>query len=126
MQRSSPEELEAFHTLTVKFFIDRKPHPRNMLQKIKCPIYLVHCGSDIAYEMKYVEELRDTLQGANLNVRVADIEGAPHFGCVTHPDQSVYLFYNLSTAEVLSGSTHSSTIGCWKTRIRLYLPQNRL
>ena len=87
MQRSSPEELEGFHTLTVKFFVDRKPHTHQLLQKISCPIYLVHCGSDIAYEMKDVEELRDALQGAGLQVRVADIENAPHFGCVTHPDQ---------------------------------------
>lgn len=87
MKRSSPEELDGFHTLTVKFFVDRKPHSRDLLQRIKCPIYLLHCGGDIAYEMKYVEELHDVLQGAGLHVRVADIQDAPHFGCVTHPDQ---------------------------------------
>ena len=87
MKRSSTEELEGFHTLTVKFFTDRKPHSRQLLQRIKCPIYLVHCGSDIAYEMIYVEELRDALQDAGLQVRVADIDGAPHFGCVTHSEE---------------------------------------
>jgi hypothetical protein len=81
--------LEAFHTTTVKFFVDRKPHSRRNLQNVKSPIHLVHCGADIAYEIGYVEELRDALDGAGLDVRISQVAGAPHFGCVTHPEQYV-------------------------------------
>lgn len=95
LKRSSKAELEGFHTLTVKFFVDRKPHPRDILARIQCPINLIHCGGDIAYQMNYVEELRDALQGAGRNVRVSQIADAPHFGCVTHPDQCVYFLYSL-------------------------------
>ncbi|KAF9528440.1 Alpha/Beta hydrolase protein [Crepidotus variabilis] len=87
LKRSSREELEAFHTLTVKFFVDRRPHPREVLAQIKCPVNLIHCGGDIAYPMNYVEELRDALKGAGIDVRISQIADAPHFGCVTHPDQ---------------------------------------
>jgi pimeloyl-ACP methyl ester carboxylesterase len=89
VKRSSREELEAFHTITVKFFVDRKPHSRRNLQNVKSPIHLVHCGADIAYEIGDVEELRDALEGAGLDVRISQVEGAPHFGCVTHPEKYV-------------------------------------
>jgi len=88
-KRSSPEELEGVHTATVKIFVDRKPHPLRALQNIKCPIHLVHCGSDIAYDLSYVEELRDHLKTADLDVQVSQIPGAPHFGSVTHPEPYV-------------------------------------
>ncbi len=75
--------------MTVKIFVDRKPHPPRVLQNIKCPIHLVHSGGDIAYGLNYVEELRDHLQAANLDVQLSQIPGAPHFGSVTHPEPYV-------------------------------------
>jgi len=63
------------------------------LQHIKCPIHLVHSGGDIAYPLEYVEELRDALQGAGLDVRLSQVQDAAHFGCVTHPEPYVFLYY---------------------------------
>lgn len=83
----SPERFDEFHTVSVKFFTDRKPHPMSALEKIKCPIRLVHCGDDIAYPLHYVEELRDLLEQANLDVQITIVEDASHFGCVTKPDE---------------------------------------
>ena len=79
------ERLEQFHTVSVKFFCDRKPHTIEQIQRVKCPITLVHCGADIAYPVHFTEELRDRLQGAGMDVKLSCIPDAPHFGSVTNP-----------------------------------------
>ncbi|PPQ69671.1 hypothetical protein CVT24_001204 [Panaeolus cyanescens] len=83
----APERFDEFHTVSVKFFTDRKPHPPSALERVKCPVLLAHCGADIAYPMHYVEELRDLLQQSNVDVQITTIHDASHFGCVTKPEE---------------------------------------
>lgn len=78
------ERLEEIHTIQVKFFCDRKPHTPALLKRIQCPIRLIHCTEDIAYPINFVEEVYDRLQDAGVNVQVACVRDAPHFGSVTH------------------------------------------
>ncbi|KAF8155559.1 Alpha/Beta hydrolase protein [Crassisporium funariophilum] len=87
MRNWSSEHFEEFHTVSVKFFTDRKPHSLEVLRGVKCPILLVHCGGDIAYPFHYVEELRHRMEDAGLNVQVTQVPDAAHFGSVTHPDE---------------------------------------
>ncbi|KAF9475136.1 alpha/beta-hydrolase [Pholiota conissans] len=88
----SPENFEAFHTISVKFFVERSPCPPEKLKKITCPVNLIHCAEDIAYPMPLVEEIRDRLEEAGVDVRISQIPDAPHFGCVTHPELTNELF----------------------------------
>ncbi|KAF4618668.1 hypothetical protein D9613_010124 [Agrocybe pediades] len=83
----SPEHFEEYHTISVKFFTDRKPHPLHVLQGIKCPIQILQCGQDIAYPVEFAEELRDRLSEAGVDVRLTQVVDAPHFGCVTNPEE---------------------------------------
>lgn len=79
--------LDAYYEVSVGFFIHRKPHPRDTLAKVRCPVLLVHCGGDIAYPFHYATELADALKGAGVDVTVRAIPDACHFGSVTHPKQ---------------------------------------
>ncbi|KDR79966.1 hypothetical protein GALMADRAFT_242132 [Galerina marginata CBS 339.88] len=83
----SPEHFEELHTVTVKFSLDRQPHPLPILQRIKCPVHVVHCSEDIAYPLPFAEEIRDRFTEAGLDVRLSQVSGAPQFGCVTHPEE---------------------------------------
>ncbi|KAJ2926625.1 hypothetical protein H1R20_g10447, partial [Candolleomyces eurysporus] len=78
------DRLEMLHTVSVKFFCDRKPHSPALLKQIECPITLIHCGADIAYPITYAQELLDRLEDAGLNARLLSVKDAPHFGTVTH------------------------------------------
>jgi pimeloyl-ACP methyl ester carboxylesterase len=84
-----PDQFEIFHTLSVKFFLDRTVPPLSSLQKITCPVNLVHCSEDIAYPLPIVEETEVHLKEAGVDVRISHIPDAPHFGCATHPKQYV-------------------------------------
>ncbi|KAH9478562.1 Protein ABHD11 [Psilocybe cubensis] len=83
----SPENFGAFHTVSVDFFVDRKPHDLAQLRQIECPVHLVHCGGDVAYPLHYVEELRSRLASAGLQPRLSQVKDAPHFGNVTHSEE---------------------------------------
>ncbi|KAF8182006.1 Alpha/Beta hydrolase protein [Pholiota molesta] len=87
-----PDQFEIFHTLSVKFFLDRTVPPLSSLQKITCPVNLVHCSEDIAYPLPIVEETEVHLKEADVDVRISHIPDAPHFGCATHPKQTIDLF----------------------------------
>ncbi|TFK21826.1 alpha/beta-hydrolase [Coprinopsis marcescibilis] len=84
MKHAAGEKVEQQHTITVKFFQDRKPHPIEVLQRVKTPISLIHCGADIAYPIEFAEELHQRLEKAGLNARLVSVPGAPHFGSITH------------------------------------------
>lgn len=87
MVNFAPNKLEEFHTTSVKFFTEREPHALSVLRKIQCPVELVHCGGDIAYPLECVEELQKRLVDADVDAHITQIEGAPHFGIVTHPKE---------------------------------------
>lgn len=85
----SHERLPETYDITVGFFTKREPHSRENLMKVKCPILIVHNSADIAYPLEYAEELEASLKDADVDVRLTQISGAPHFSCVTHPKQYV-------------------------------------
>ncbi|KAF8965052.1 Alpha/Beta hydrolase protein [Flammula alnicola] len=95
----SPEHFDELHTVSVKFFLDRQPHPTSDLKRINCPVHLIHCSEDIAYPLYFMEEIRDSMAKAGLEVRLSQVPDAPHFGCVTHPEayaafpMKIFLFH---------------------------------
>jgi len=72
---------------TVDFITQRKPHSVRDLEKIQCPILLLHGGSDIAYPVEFTEEFESLLREASVDVDMQVIEGAPHFVSITHPEK---------------------------------------
>lgn len=87
MRNWAPENFGALRTVSVDFFVDRKPHDLAQLRQIECPVHLIHCGGDVAYPLHYVEELRDRLVSVGLHPRVSQVKDAPHFGSVTHSEE---------------------------------------
>jgi pimeloyl-ACP methyl ester carboxylesterase len=87
-----------FHTVSVKFFCDRKPHPPALLQRIQCPLTLINCSADIAYPIEFAQELHDRIQGAGLNVTLLTVKDAPHFGTVTHSSEYVNFVLTLCSS----------------------------
>ncbi|KAF4617282.1 hypothetical protein D9613_005863 [Agrocybe pediades] len=74
------------------------------------PVHIVHCAEDIAYPLHFAEALRDRLiNEAGLprdKVKLTQIPGAPHLGCVTHPEP-----INASIHEwVLSNTPNAASI----------------
>ncbi|KAK0458841.1 alpha/beta-hydrolase [Desarmillaria tabescens] len=71
------KRLDVYSTLTVNFFTERKAHFLENLSKIVAPLS---------------EEFLKNLQDARVNASLDKIEGACHFGCVTHSEQVNPLF----------------------------------
>ncbi|KAJ6586017.1 Alpha/Beta hydrolase protein [Mycena capillaripes] len=88
------DKLEAMHTLTVKFVRSRTQYPPSALARIRCPVLLVHCSEDIVYPLSHADELLKYLQSAKIDARLCILEGAPHFGNVTHPNETNTLLYD--------------------------------
>ena len=76
--------LDQLHTVSVKYFLDRAPHPIEVLRNIKCPITLVQSGADIAYPIELTQELLARLEEAGVDARIKVVKDAPHFATVTH------------------------------------------
>ncbi|KAJ6578216.1 Alpha/Beta hydrolase protein [Mycena capillaripes] len=94
LRNTTPENFERFHTVTVKFFLHREPHSISELARIRCPVSLVHCSEDVVYPRHYAEELLADLDRAGLDANLHTIDGAPHFGNVTHANETNTLLYN--------------------------------
>jgi len=92
------DTLHVMHTMTVKFLQNRAPHPASALARIRCPTLLVHCSDDIVYPLSYAEELLAHLHSASVDARLHKLEGAPHFGNVTHPNETNTLLYDFVLA----------------------------
>ncbi|KAF5379049.1 hypothetical protein D9615_005993 [Tricholomella constricta] len=86
MVNFSPERFEEFHTATVKFFTERTAHTSATLRRLQCPVKLIQCGGDIAYPLRYAQELLGRLVDAGVDAELETVEDAPHFGSVTHPN----------------------------------------
>ncbi|KAJ6587276.1 Alpha/Beta hydrolase protein [Mycena sp. CBHHK59/15] len=91
--RNWSTDFDTFHTVTVKFFTNRDPHPVSSLSRVRCPITLIHCSADVAYPIEYCNELLELMKSAQLDVNVQVIDGAPHFGSVTHPKEMNALLF---------------------------------
>ncbi|KAK0480665.1 alpha/beta-hydrolase [Armillaria novae-zelandiae] len=92
MTNWNAKKLDTYSTLTVNFFTKRKAHSPGNLSKILAPVKLVYCTADIAYPLELSEEFLKHLQDAGVKASLDTIEGACHFGCVTHSEQVNPLF----------------------------------
>ncbi|KAF7290836.1 AB hydrolase-1 domain-containing protein [Mycena indigotica] len=84
--------LDAYERTTVSFFTERSPPT---LRGIACPVLLVHCGQDIAYDRAGTEALREAMLQAGVeSVRLEDVPEAPQWGHITHPKEVNQLIYD--------------------------------
>ncbi|KAJ7478181.1 Alpha/Beta hydrolase protein [Mycena latifolia] len=94
------DRLDDFHAVSVELFTLRKAYTVDAMRNIACPVYLLHCGADIAYDISTTEQVADHLRTAGVTVEVGQILDAPHFGAITHPKEVNSLVHNfvLSTS----------------------------
>ncbi|KAG6888724.1 hypothetical protein C0992_007633 [Termitomyces sp. T32_za158] len=79
-----PERLEELHLVTVKFFTEKVDYSTEKLNRIQCPVKLIHCSADIAYPIHHTEELFQRLINSGVNAELEVVEDAPHFGTITN------------------------------------------
>ncbi|KAK7029943.1 AB hydrolase-1 domain-containing protein [Favolaschia claudopus] len=106
----SEEALSVMRTVSVEFFQvncddeDVKDkgdlYASASLSRIESttPILVVHCSEDIIYPRSSAEELCTLLRRAELDVDLVSLDGAPHFGNATHPDETNAMLYSFLTA----------------------------
>ena len=73
------------HMATVRFLTERKSYSTAALSKIRCPVKLIACAQDVAYDVNYYEEFRRQLKSALVDVSL-DVVDAPHFGTMTRSE----------------------------------------
>ncbi|KAK7027734.1 hypothetical protein R3P38DRAFT_3190822 [Favolaschia claudopus] len=93
LQNWSSKSLSTMHTVTIKFFQTQDQYILSDLARLRCPTLLVNCTQDIIYPRATAEELFDLLRQAKVDVELSTIEGAPHFGCATHIEETNSLLY---------------------------------
>ncbi|KAJ6506902.1 Alpha/Beta hydrolase protein [Mycena sanguinolenta] len=79
--------LHIMYTVTVRYLEDQAPPDASALARVRCPVLLLHCSTDLAYTLESAEELLATLRAAHVDAKLEVLEGAPHMGNVTHPEQ---------------------------------------
>ncbi|KAF8067743.1 Alpha/Beta hydrolase protein [Lyophyllum atratum] len=81
----SPAKLKLSYHASVGWFLTRRPQSREALAKINCSIQLIHCEDDVAYPLRYAEELEEQLRDAGVaDVSLCEVSG-PHYGNVVNP-----------------------------------------
>lgn len=117
LQRTIPQaiknwgakNLEDHRILTVDFFVKRKAFTHEQLSTLSVPLKLIHCTADIAYPLDHFEEFKSAVDDAGGQFSANYVEGAAHFGPVTHAPQSVPICaLLLDASNALPGSTASS------------------
>ncbi|KAK7042746.1 AB hydrolase-1 domain-containing protein [Favolaschia claudopus] len=90
------ENLHLINTVTVDFFLNQHPFTASpsSLKRIRAPVMLIHCSEDIVYPHSDARELLELLLEADVDARLAVLEGAPHWGWVTHPEETNALLYD--------------------------------
>ncbi|KAG5641702.1 hypothetical protein DXG03_004420 [Asterophora parasitica] len=84
MRNYNRDRFEEFHTTSVKFFADHAPHSLEQLRRLKSPVQLVQCGGDVAYPIALAQRLLYLMLSAGVDAELDVVDGAPHFGTVTH------------------------------------------
>ncbi|KAF7366145.1 AB hydrolase-1 domain-containing protein [Mycena venus] len=107
----SGDKVEAMHTVTVKFVLARAQHPPSALARVRCPVLLVHCSEDIVYPPSHAEELLKHLRSVKINARLCTLEGAPHFGNATHPNETNTLLYDFVIANCVEADLPPAPAG---------------
>ncbi|KAJ7084516.1 Alpha/Beta hydrolase protein [Mycena belliarum] len=87
MAQWSTDRLADFRTASVDFFTLRKAYTTTAMRAIACPVYLLHCGADVAYTLADTQQVADHLRTAGVAVKVGQVADAPHFGALTHPKE---------------------------------------
>ncbi|KAK7002218.1 hypothetical protein R3P38DRAFT_3215369 [Favolaschia claudopus] len=85
--------------ITVQFFLNQHPFEGSSLERIRAPVLLVHCSEDIVYPRRHAEALLELLHAADVDANLVTLEGAPHWGNATHPEETNALLYEF----VMSG-----------------------
>lgn len=83
------DQLDDFRSVSVDFFVKREAYTVEAMRNIACPVCIVHCGADIAYDITTTNQVADHLRTAGVSVEVVQIPNAPHFGATTHPKECV-------------------------------------
>ncbi|KAJ6545684.1 Alpha/Beta hydrolase protein [Mycena capillaripes] len=94
------EHFDVLRAVNTRFFLNRKPHSQAVetLARVGCPVALVHCSADVAYPRHHAEELLDLMQSAGVDAQLLTIDGAPHFGNITHFEETNELLYKFLLA----------------------------
>ncbi|KAJ7193481.1 Alpha/Beta hydrolase protein [Mycena pura] len=87
------DRMDELHTVFVDFFTRREAYTASALQRIACPVKLVHCLDDIAYMPETTELVAARMRAAHVTVDVEYVPGAPHFGATTHPKEINEIFH---------------------------------
>ncbi|KAJ6522294.1 Alpha/Beta hydrolase protein [Mycena capillaripes] len=87
------DQLDDFHAVSVDFFIVRETYTVDATRNIACPVCMVQCAADVAYDISTTNEVANHLRSAGVSVEVLQIPGAPHFGATTHPKQVNAIFH---------------------------------
>ncbi|KAH8829308.1 Alpha/Beta hydrolase protein [Flagelloscypha sp. PMI_526] len=82
------KNLDDHRILTVDFFVKRKAFTTEQLATLRVPMQLIHCGADIAYPLDHFQEFESAVKNAGCTFSSDTIEGAAHFGPVTHGAQA--------------------------------------
>jgi len=72
---------------TCTIFLNRTGYEDSELQHLaqsRIPVALVHGTADVAYPPEYYAKFADQLKRCGANVRMHEIDGAPHFANTTH------------------------------------------
>ncbi|KAF7334093.1 AB hydrolase-1 domain-containing protein [Mycena venus] len=86
--------LDDFHAVSIDFFTLRQAYTVDAMRNIVCPVCLVHCDADIAYDLSTTNQVADHLRTAGVAVEVVEIPKAPHFGATMHPKEINTIFHN--------------------------------
>ncbi|KAJ7093499.1 Alpha/Beta hydrolase protein [Mycena epipterygia] len=89
----SLDRLDDFHAVSVDFFTLREPYTVEAMHNIACPVYMVQCAEDIAYDISTTNQVADHLRTAGVQVEVVQVPDAPHFGATTHSKEVNEIFH---------------------------------
>ncbi|KAJ7581117.1 Alpha/Beta hydrolase protein [Mycena floridula] len=96
----SPAGFDACQLLTVDFFAARGKYVKDSLSRVLCPVKLIHCMEDITFSLDDANLFLKQLQAAGVDVSLALIEGAPHYGAVTHAADINPILYEFIAAQI--------------------------
>ncbi|KAJ7838530.1 Alpha/Beta hydrolase protein [Mycena olivaceomarginata] len=96
------ENAGLMHTVTVKYYLNQPQRTSSeslsAFARIRCPVSLVHGSEDIVYPPSCAEDLLALLRVANIDATIHTLEGAPHFGNITHQNETHTLLYDFILA----------------------------
>ncbi|KAL0948628.1 hypothetical protein HGRIS_010435 [Hohenbuehelia grisea] len=80
----TPEHFSEFHRACISFTKDAITDAQ--LERISCPMKLVHCAEDIAFPVELAQQTQMRYQNIGLDAGLLTVAHAGHYGTVTHPE----------------------------------------